>query len=76
MFLCQKGDEMYTDQDYIDAIKFALNYSNDPPLTFSYNEDKDQFKTTVFDGGWITFRLEGFFVRSCLKYKGIKKWIQ
>ncbi len=67
---------MFTDQDYMNAIKFALNYpvEDDRPLTYSYKEDKDIFKVVVFDGGWTTFRLEGSFVRSCLKWKGKKQW--
>ena len=67
---------MYTDEDYINAIKFGLNYplDKDMPISYSYKEDKDIYKIVVFDGGWVTFRLDGFYVRSCLKYKGIKKW--
>ena len=67
----------YTDNDYIAAIKFALNYpqSRDIPLTYSYKDDKDIFKVTIMDGGWTTFRLDGFFVRSCLKWKGPKQWV-
>lgn len=66
---------MYTDQDYQNAIKFALNYSDrDLPLTYSFNEEKDIYKVTLMDGGWYTFRLDGFFVRSCLKWKGKRQW--
>lgn len=68
---------MYTETDYINAIKFALNYPQDRdlPLTYSYKEDKDIYKVTWMDGGWHTFRLEGKFVRSCLKWKGKKQWV-
>jgi len=67
---------MYTEQDYINAIKFALNYSQDRdlPLTHSYNEDKDIYKCVLMDGGWYTVKLQGSFVRSALKWKGEKKW--
>ena len=63
--------------DYTDAIKFALNYpvDRDLPLTYSYNEDKDIFKVTVMDGGWYTYKLLGSFVRSCFNWKGVKRWI-
>jgi hypothetical protein len=65
---------MYTDQDYQKAIKFALNYDRDLPLTYSYKADKDEYKVVFMDNGWYTFRLDGFFVRSCLKWKGKKQW--
>jgi hypothetical protein len=68
----------FTNQDYQKAIKFALNYGDrDLPLTYSYKDDKDIYKVTVMDGGWITFRLDGFFVRSCLQWLGkgnINQW--
>lgn len=69
---------MYTDQDYTNAIKFALNFPQDRdiPLTYSYNEDKDIYKCTVMDRGWYTVKLQGFFVRSCLKWNGKKEWIK
>ena len=66
---------MYTQNDYIKAIKFALNYDKDLPLNYSYKEDKDIYKVTLMDGGWYTVRLDGFFVRSCLKWKGKKQWV-
>jgi len=64
----------YTDDDYKNAIKFALNYQRDLPLTYSYKEEKDLYKVTVMDGGWTTIRLDGFFVRRCLKWKGKRQW--
>ena len=69
---------MYTDNDYINAIKFALNYpvDRDFPVSYSYKDDKDIFKVVVMDGGWVNFKLKGFYVRSCLKWKGEKQWIQ
>jgi hypothetical protein len=67
---------MYNDQNYLDAIGFALNYPPDYNLT-KYDIIKDIFKVDVFDGGWYSgIRLQGSFVRSCLKWKGIKKWKQ
>lgn len=66
----------YTEQDYLNAVKFGLNYpqDNDIPVSYSYDEDKDIYKVVIFDGGWVHFKLHGFFVRSCLKWKGRKQW--
>ena len=66
---------MYIEQDYKEAINFALNYP--PEFDFvSYNEDKDLYRVYVFDAGWYDINLEGNYVRSCLKWKGKKVWIQ
>ena len=46
---------MFLEQDYRDAIKFALNY---PPAV----------------DGWYDFNLCGYYVRSCLNWKGKKAW--
>jgi hypothetical protein len=69
---------MYTDTDYIEAIKFALNYppERDIPISYSYDDDKEIFKIVVFDGGWIHFKLNHKYVKSCLEWEGIKRWIQ
>lgn len=64
---------MYTQDDYIKAIQFALNYPPDVTLR-KHDIYKDIYKVTVFDQGWYDFNLQGDFVRSCLKWKGIKKW--
>lgn len=57
----------------MEAIKFALNY---PPKvhTFHYDMNQDVFKISLMDGGWYDISLQGSFVRSCLKWKGIKQW--
>ena len=63
----------YTDQDYLDAINFVLNYP--PDFRFlKYDMYKDLFKVDVFDGGWYcNLKLQGSLIRSALKYKGVKK---
>ena len=63
----------YTDEDYQRAIEFALNY---PPkvMAYHYNIQKDIYKVQLMDNGIYTINLLGNFVRSCLKWKGIKKW--
>ena len=67
---------MYNDKDYKNAIAFALNFPSDYRLV-KYDFDKDIYKVDVFDYGWYCdIKLQGSFVRSCLKYKGHKKWIQ
>jgi hypothetical protein len=66
---------MYSDQDYIDAIKFALNYPPDVKM-YKYDIYKDIYKVNVFDYGWYDLNLTGSFVRSCLKWKGNKIWTQ
>ena len=65
---------MYTDDDYKKAILFALNYKRDLPMAYHYNEDQDIFKVNLMDEGWYSVSLKGFFVRSCLKWRGIKQW--
>ena len=66
---------MYTDQDYIDAINFALNHPPDVKL-LKYDIYKDLYKVNVLDDGWYYMKLQGSFVRSCLKWKGDKIWIK
>jgi hypothetical protein len=63
----------YINADYKRAIEFALNY---PPevLDFYYDEYKDIFKVRLLDEGMYTIKLTGSYVRSCLSWKGIKKW--
>jgi len=64
---------MFLEQDYRDAIKFALNYP--PAVDFvSYDEDKDIYRVYVYDDGWYDFNLCGYYVRSCLNWKGKKAW--
>lgn len=65
---------MYTQEDYLNACKFALNYPVEVELR-KYDMHKDIYKCLVMDGGWYDVNLEGSLVRSCLKWKGIKKWI-
>jgi hypothetical protein len=65
---------MYTPDDYIKAIQFALNYPPDVKLR-KYDMYKDIYKVSVLDGGWYDLHLTGSFVRSCLNWKGIKKWL-
>jgi hypothetical protein len=69
---------MYIEQNYTNAIKFALNYPQDRdlPLTYSYNEEKDIYKCVLMDGGRYTVKLQGSLVRSALKWGGRKQWIQ
>jgi hypothetical protein len=64
---------MYTKKDYRDAINFALNYPPDFDLV-KHDLIKDLYRVYVFDGGWYDINLCGYYVRSCLKWKGIKKW--
>lgn len=80
---CSRQVPMYTDKDYENAIRLALNDNPKKPMTIysrKYKEDKDLFKVTVRDitGEAVTIRLEGEFVRSCLKAqaKGVKKWVE
>lgn len=63
----------YTKHDYEKAIEFALNY---PPEIgpYYYSTDKDLYSMCVLVDGWYNINLQGSFVRSCLKWKGIKKW--
>ena len=63
----------FTGKEYEEAINFALNYPPDVKVT-KYDEEKDIFQALVFDAGWYHIELEGKFVRSCLKWQGIKKW--
>lgn len=64
---------MYIESDYKDAMNFALNYPPDFDLV-NYDEELDLYRVSVFDAGWYSLSLHGFFVRSCLKWKGKKLW--
>jgi len=74
---------MYTDDDYDKAVRLALNDNPKKPLLIlsrKYNEEKDLFKISLRDitGEYVTFRLEGEFVRACLKAvaeRGVTSWI-
>jgi hypothetical protein len=63
----------YIQEDYQKAIEFALNYPSEVKK-FHYNIHKDIYDVILFDAGWYNIKLNGEFVRSCLKWKGIKKW--
>lgn len=63
----------FTKKDYTEAIRFALNFPDDYRLV-KYDMYKDIYIVEVMDGGWWTVRLEGKFVRSCLNFKGVKRW--
>jgi len=70
---------MYIEQDYKNAIKFALNFPlHDIPISYSYDEDKDVFRGNIFVAGdaWHSFKLQGGFIRSCLKWKGKREWCE
>jgi len=65
----------YTKDDYQRAIEFALNY----PSTISpyyYDRYSDRYIVDILETGWQNMYVEGFLVRSCLKWKGIKKWAE
>jgi len=64
---------MYTKKDYRGAINFGLNFPPDFDLV-KHDIEKDLYRVYVFDGGWYDINLHGYYVRSCLKWKGIKKW--
>jgi hypothetical protein len=66
---------MYTDKDYLDAIKFVLNYPAEVELR-KYDMYKDIYKVSYLEGGWYDMNLEGKLVRSALKYKGVKAWTE
>jgi len=63
----------YTKEDYQKAIEFALNYPSNI-IRWHYSYGSDIYGVIVADIGYQTVKLEGQFVRSCLKWKGIKKW--
>jgi hypothetical protein len=65
----------YTEHDYEKAIEFALNYPSKIER-YHYNRYYDIYTMTVIDDGfhWHNVNLQGSFVRSCLKWKGIKQW--
>lgn len=71
---------MYTKQDYGDAIAFALNYPEEI-TSISYDKHIDKWivhcgnkdnNHMANDYGWI--RLEGSYIRSCLKWEGVPLW--
>lgn len=64
----------YTEKDYQEAIEFAFNY---PPeiMKWKYIDDDDNYDVILLDGGIYNIKLQGFFVRSCLKWKGKKQWV-
>ena len=64
---------MYSEADHLEAIKFALNYPPEVEL-LKYDMYKDIYKVRILDDGWYEMRLQGAFVRSCLKFKGEHKW--
>jgi hypothetical protein len=55
----------------------ALNVGPNPPLTFKYLDEKDMWKIVLFERGWVHFKLEGKFVRSCYKWlkNGGRTWM-
>jgi hypothetical protein len=63
----------YTQDNYKAAIEFGLNY---PPeiRAWYYDQHKDIFKVQVLDNGIYEIKLQGEFIRHCLKWKGIKEW--
>lgn len=63
----------YTQDDYKAAIEFGMNY---PPeiRAWYYDQHKDIYKVQVLDDGIYEIKLQGEFIRHCLKWKGIKKW--
>ena len=68
------NEKKYTDKDYLEAIKFVLNYPTDVEL-IKYNSSKDIYKVRVLDRGWWEIRLQGDLVRKALKWKGKRKWM-
>jgi len=64
---------MYTIVDYEDAINFALNYPDNFEFV-EYYPDSDLYEMQVFDNGWWHIKLDGYYIRSCLKWKGKKVW--
>ena len=63
----------YQKEDYQKAVEFAMNYPEQTILE-GYDEFSDMYKLTVFDAGWYNIKLTGRFVRSCLKWPGVKQW--
>lgn len=68
------NEKKYTDKDYLEAIKFVLNYPPEAEL-IKYNSSKDIYKVRVLDGGWWEIKLQGDLVRKALKWKGKRKWM-
>jgi cellulase/cellobiase CelA1 len=69
-----RDNKIYNQNDYLDAIDFALNYPPDFKYV-GYSDDFDIFIVDVQDGGWYSnVKLQGNFVRSCLKWQGYKQW--
>ncbi len=69
-----KTKTKYTKLDYIDALDFGLNYPAQGFDYLYYDDQKDLFYVLVRDNGLYNTSLQGFFVRSCLKWKGHKQW--
>ena len=67
---------MYDESDYLEAIKFALNYPPKVLPDYYYSVAKDVYVVDLFDDGGYRVRLMGSFVRSCIKWKGVKKWVR
>jgi len=65
----------YTKEDYHKAIEFALNY---PPevRTFHYDMNNDLFVIELLETDGIVHRvkLQGWFIRKCLKWSGKRSW--
>lgn len=68
------NEKKYTEKDYLEAIKFVLNYPTEVEL-IKYNSSKDIYKVRVQDGGWYEIRLQGDLIRKALKWKGKRKWM-
>lgn len=65
----------YTKDDYQQAVEFALNYPSEVG-SYYYDMHMDLYNVDYMEGGWYSAILQGSFVRSCLKWKGIKKWVK
>ena len=71
---------LYTDADYLEAIKLALNYYVDPDTmsihSYEYNEDKDLWYVGAYEHGFQeVIPLSGQLVRSCLHAK-TTQWVE
>jgi len=60
-------------KDYVEAIKFVLNFPPEGIVVRYYSEEKDVWVVDVLDGGWYTIKLNGDLIRSAAKWKG-KTW--
>ncbi len=62
----------YTDADYIEALKFILNYPVEVEF-IGYDNDKDVFRVNVLDYGWyMDIPINGSVVRKALKWENKK----